>query len=214
MINDEMKHVLVLDPHADDGILGCGGTISKLIRNGIAVSYIIFSICEESKEPPFDIDIADKEAREATGSLGICKEGLKILRFKVRKFSYFRQEILEILTQERKRIDPDLVLIPSTYDTHQDHKVISEEGIRAFKFRSILGYEMPRNNFSFPSNFFIELSEMDVEAKFYALDAYESQKERENYSDPQFVHSLMRFRGGQVNGKWAEAFEPIQLIIK
>ncbi len=43
-----MKKILVLAPHTDDGEFGCGGTISKLVREGNDVFYVAFSSCEKS----------------------------------------------------------------------------------------------------------------------------------------------------------------------
>ena len=40
--------ILVLAPHADDGELGCGGTLSRLIEEGSRITYMCFSMCEES----------------------------------------------------------------------------------------------------------------------------------------------------------------------
>jgi LmbE family N-acetylglucosaminyl deacetylase len=42
------KNVLVLAPHTDDGELGAGGTIAKLIENGANVYYAAFSTAEAS----------------------------------------------------------------------------------------------------------------------------------------------------------------------
>ena len=49
--------VLVLAPHTDDGEFGCGGTISKLIYQGVEVHYVAFSACEQSVLPEFPSDI-------------------------------------------------------------------------------------------------------------------------------------------------------------
>ncbi len=39
----KFKIVYVLAPHTDDGELGAGGTITKLIENGAEVYYFAFS---------------------------------------------------------------------------------------------------------------------------------------------------------------------------
>ena len=132
------KNVLVLAPHTDDGELGCGGTISKLIEDGVCVTYVAFSIAEESVPPNFPCDILSKEVKEATRILGILPQNLIILNYKVRKFNYVRQEILEDLVKLRNTNTYDLVFIPSLNDLHQDHSTIAEEGLRAFKHASIL----------------------------------------------------------------------------
>ncbi|NOZ35754.1 MAG: hypothetical protein GXO80_10710 [Chlorobi bacterium] len=44
----KFKKALVLAPHTDDGKLGAGSAISKLIETGTQVSYAAFSTAEES----------------------------------------------------------------------------------------------------------------------------------------------------------------------
>lgn len=45
---ENCNNILVLAPHTDDGELGMGGTISKLIADGKEVTYVAFSTAEES----------------------------------------------------------------------------------------------------------------------------------------------------------------------
>jgi len=47
-MNLPFKKALVLAPHTDDGEFGCGGTISRLVREGCTVKYVAFSDCKES----------------------------------------------------------------------------------------------------------------------------------------------------------------------
>ena len=143
--------ILILAPHTDDGELGCGATISKFIKEKKEVFYIAFSIAEESVPSGFPKNILENEVKKATKVLGIKSENLIINKFKVRNFPKYRQEILEEMVVLNKKINPDLVIMPSSFDIHQDHKTIYEEGLRAFKNTSILGYEFMWNNFSFGS---------------------------------------------------------------
>lgn len=91
------KNVLVLAPYTDDGELGLGGTINKLITEGKRVTYVAFSTAEESVPPGFPKDILKTEVRNATAKLGIKSENLIIYSYQVRKLNYVRQEILEEL---------------------------------------------------------------------------------------------------------------------
>lgn len=68
---EAFQKVLVLAPHTDDGELGCGGTIHRLIQLGKEVHYVAFSTCEESVPEGFPKDILTKEVKAATASLGI-----------------------------------------------------------------------------------------------------------------------------------------------
>ena len=54
---NNIKNVLILAPHTDDGELGCGGTIAKLIEEGSEVYYAAFSVCETSVPEGYTINI-------------------------------------------------------------------------------------------------------------------------------------------------------------
>ncbi len=205
------KRVLVLAPHTDDGELGCGGTIAKLASEGVEVYYIAFSLCENSLPEGLPPNTLEIEVKAATKVLGIAPENLIIFNFPVRMFKTYRQEILEELIKVRNRVQPDLVFLPCSTDIHQDHQVIFEEGVRAFKHVSILGYEMPWNNISLNTTSFVILEEAAIQIKAEALKAYASQGHR-NYLNENFIRSLATTRGVQIGTPFAEAFEVIRWI--
>ena len=211
MLNQK-RRILVLAPHTDDGEFGCGGTIAKFIEEGNDVYYAAFSACQQSVLPQFPSDILITEVKEATRILGVQPSNLVLFDYDVRTFGYRRQEILDDLIRLRADIQPDLIFMPTLADVHQDHKTIAEEGMRAFKFNSILTYELPWNNFSFQTSCFIHLSEENVQTKVKALQAYQSQAHRP-YSDEDFIRSLARTRGVQIGTRYAEAFELVRWII-
>ena len=78
------KKALVLAPHTDDGELGCGGTMARLVEGGCEVRYVAFSIATRSLPPGFEPDVLAQEVREATAELGIPEErgdlgGIRVL---------------------------------------------------------------------------------------------------------------------------------------
>ena len=210
MIN-KVKKVLILAPHTDDGEFGCGGTIAKLVEQCVEIHYVAFSACEQSVLPQFPSDILITEVKEATKILGIEKENLHLLKYDVRTFNYKRQEILDDIIKFKKKINPDLVFIPSLNDIHQDHATIANEAVRAFKFTNILSYEMPWNNFNFATTNFFILREEHMQTKIRALKKYKSQMHRP-YANEEFIRSLARTRGVQIGQQYAEVFEVIRLI--
>ena len=207
-----MNKILVLAPHTDDGELGCGATISKFIKQKKELFYVAFSIAEESVPLGFPKNILEKEVKKATRLLGIKSKNLIINKYKVRNFPEYRQEILENMVLLNKKIKPDLVIMPSSFDIHQDHKTIYEEGIRAFKNTSILGYEFMWNNYSFGSTLLSVVSEKDIKLKIAALDQYKSQSKK-LYAKEKLIKGLANFRGLQISTEYAEAFEVIRWII-
>ncbi len=205
------KKVLVLSPHTDDGELGCGGTIAKLIEEGSEVYYAVFSICEASVPEGFPKNILETEVEKATKVLGIKPKNLFIHRYSVRTFPQNRQAILEDLIELKNNIKPNLVLMPSPKDIHQDHNTIALEGIRTFKNTNLLGYEIIWNNISINTQCFFILQDKHLNKKIQALECYESQKLK-HYLNEEFIRSLAITRGTQIGSKYAEVFEVIRLI--
>jgi len=206
------KQILILAPHTDDGELGCGGSIARFIEEGKDVHYVAFSICTRSLPPHLAPDPLAKEVQVATKLLGIPDSNLVLFDYDVRRFKEYRQDILEELIKLKQRIDPEIVFVPIAKDIHQDHQVIAEEGLRAFKNVSILGYELPWNNLSFNTQCFMKLQEGHIKKKIDALNAYDSQKHR-SYLNADFIKSLATVRGVQINSSYAEAFEVVRWVV-
>src|SRR3954470_2541180 len=146
---ESWKRVLVLAPHTDDGEFGCGGTMARLVQTGADVRYVAFSIATRSLPEGFPPDTLAKEVREGTTERGSAAPNLTLHDFEVRTFPERRQDILELLVALWEEWRPDAVFQPSLHDVHQDHQVVAAEGLRAFKRTTVLGYEIPWNNFDF-----------------------------------------------------------------
>ena len=206
-----LTRALVLAPHTDDGEFGCGGTMARLVEAGTDVRYVAFSIATKSLPEGFPPDTLAREVREATAEIGIPESGLTVQDFEVRTFPERRQEILELLIALWEDWAPDAVFMPSLRDIHQDHQVVAAEGLRAFKRTTVLGYEIPWNNFNFDHQAYVGLEERHVERKVAALERYASQQHR-NYANPEYIRSLARTHGINVNRDYAEVFEVYRIV--
>jgi LmbE family N-acetylglucosaminyl deacetylase len=203
--------VLVLAPHTDDGEFGAGGTMARLVEAGIEVRYVAFSIATKSLPDGFAPDTLAREVREATTELGIPESNLTVHDFDVRTFPDRRQDILELLIALWEDLKPDAVFQPSLHDIHQDHQVIAAESLRAFKRTTILGYEIPWNNFDFAYQAYVSLEKKHLEQKVAALAKYASQRHR-RYSDPEYIWNVARTHGTNVNRDYAEVFEVYRVV--
>ena len=206
------RTILILAPHTDDGEFGCGGTIAKYVEQGVRAIYVAFSAAEQSVLPHLPRDILRTEVRRATAALGIADQDCLVFDFEVRRFPELRQAILDKMIELSKICRPDIVFLPSANDTHQDHQIIAQEGFRAFKRTTMLGYEVPWNNLDFRTSCFVDLSESNLEAKIRAVGTYESQKHRE-YASAEFIRSLALTRGVQIGKRYAESFEVVRWVI-
>lgn len=207
-----INRILLLAPHPDDGEFSCGGSLKKWADEGKEIWYIAFSPCDKSLKEGLEPGTLYNELPNALAHLGITSKRIITHFFPVREFPKYRQEILELLIEFRKEVQPELVLLPNSQDIHQDHQVIHQEGIRAFKHTRMLGYELPWNNFNFTNNTHVVLERKHIEAKIKAIREYKSQAFR-NYTDEEFFYGLAKTRGIQINKSYAEAFEMIRWIL-
>lgn len=209
---ENIKKVLILAPHTDDAELGCGGTIARMIEQDIEVYVAAFSTARASLPPGSDPDLLRKEFNAAMDTMDVPDKRRFIYDYQVRKLNYSRQEVLEELVKLRNRIQPEMVLLPSGSDLHQDHEVIYNEGLRAFKDITVWGYELPWNHITFSAQAFVKLDQQHLDKKWEVLQAYESQFEKNrNYFTREFIEGLARVRGVQVKANYAEAFEVIRI---
>jgi LmbE family N-acetylglucosaminyl deacetylase len=156
-----------------------------------------------------------KEFVAVMGNLGMSEKDYEVFGFGVRHLAEHRQEILDKLVQVRKHFQPDIVIGPSLKDFHQDHNVVANEMVRAFKASSsIICYELPWNHVTFDTQLFVRLGREHISRKTEILNNYESQLiGGKNYLSEDFVYGLARVRGLQCNSEYAEAFEVVRWMI-
>ena len=212
-MNFQIKRVLVLSPHVDDGEIGAGGTIARFTEEKVEIFYVAFSLAEKSIPEPYPKDILQAECKQASRELDIPESNIFLHNFPVRFFPQYRQDILEELVKINRELHPNLVICPSSNDVHQDHVIIQNETVRAFKKNaSIWGYEHPWNNLSFTTDIFVRLEERHIKKKIKAMKAYSSQSFR-SYFDENYIEALAHTRGVQVDLRFAEAFELLRFLI-
>lgn len=202
---------LILSPHVDDAELAMGGTIAKLVRKQERVHVIAFSTGNpESGSNQQEFCESMERFKPKLGSDSLTYE---LCYFPCRRFHEKRQEILDLLVTTRENMDIKRVFVPARWDVHQDHRVITEEAIRAFRFASILGYELTWNGvWESHISCFNPLESIYIETKINALARYRSQEARP-YMKPELVASLAKIRGMQIGYYYAEGFEVIRWIM-
>jgi len=203
----EPKKILTLAAHTDDVEIGCIATLHKFKDADIKV--IAFSLA-----PGEDVTHEFKNSMDILKSSWTRKGTVEydLYEMEMRELGYNRQKILDILYEESSNTNYDLVMCPSSFDTHQDHKVIRDECFRAFKKTTIFGYEMPWNNRKFESDVFVEVSESDLKNKLKHFNCYKSQVNRSFFSE-EYIRSMATYRGFQCGVQYAEAFELIRMVI-
>ncbi|MBM2846439.1 MAG: family deacetylase [Bacteroidetes bacterium] len=206
MLSLTNKTVLAIAPHVDDVELGVGATIHSLARNN-TVYYVALSLPPLVKKEEFM-----NEFRNSVTHLGIESSRIILRDYDPRNLFDARSDILQLFFDLNKELKPDLVFIPNSKDIHQSHEVVYAEARRAFKYRTLLGYELPWNSMEFSMDVFVTVTKEDVDAKIDAINAYKTQKQRMFFSND-IVGDLARVRGKQIGAQYAECFELIRLIL-
>lgn len=192
--------ILVLSSHPDDAELGAGGTLAHIQEEKVGFCFTAHSAFHHLLP----------EMKNAWEILKIGYLPDHDQNFKHREFN--RQHVLDMLIRLREEFKPKLVFTHSSFDCHQDHKVIYEESVRAFKHCTILGYNLEWNNVGNADfRHYKSLPFSAVEKKLQALACYESQSHR-TYFDKEYQYAQMIFNGQKIDSLYAEKFEIIRWV--
>ncbi|MEX0621842.1 MAG: PIG-L family deacetylase [Candidatus Woykebacteria bacterium] len=229
MISLKNKKLLVVAAHPDDETLGCGGLISKIkevggkvyvpfLTNGTTQDFSAKGIStsrEREKEIESVANFLDYDDYKISlpGNeyhLQLDKIGQKQLIHEIER----GQDI------SLEQIKPDIIAFHSHKDYNQDHEAVAKAAfsacrpaVKTSKFvpETILSFEEPMDFWSLEQNinpnFFVELSQKQLNKKLAALKLYKSQlKERGNPRHLDAIRSLAIYRGSAIGKIFAEGF--------
>ena len=221
-------NVLVIAPHPDDEVLGCGGTIHRLAGDGHRVTVVIVTRGWSPLYALQDVERVQDEARRANQLLcgtepmflDLPTTGLKDLpAYKI------NGAVRDVITS----VDPQWVFLPFPGDRHEDHRSVYSAACVALRpirpnptVATIACYETPSETHwhspglepAFDPNWFVDISD-HVDAKLQALQCYQSQLKPDQAPparQPEAVRSLARWRGATVGLHAAEAFVIVRRI--
>lgn len=200
------KKILFVGAHPDDIELGCGALLAHIEGR----SDVLCVTLSDNQENPALSNLV-QEHRRSMDVLGVPEQNVILEQFETRKFARDRQEILEYLYQLNRQHQPDLVLVHSKQDIHQDHGVVTHEALRAFRGTSVLGFDVLRSSHGFFPHFLVEVTEADVERKVAALAEYETYADK-YYFDPDTVRSTLVRHGALAERPFAEGFDILRIV--
>lgn len=222
---DQIKRALVIAPHPDDEVLGCGGTIRKLSSSGTEVVVLVASRGKKGLYSEEKIRNVRSQAIEAHKLLGV-KETI-FFDFPAPELDLVSvSELSSALSGTIKEKRPDTVFLPHRGDIHHDHRAVFNAGLVASRpvngcsVKNIFTYETlsetewapPFGDDAFIPHLFVDITE-EFRIKTEAMKCYVSQIR--NFPNPRSVkslHALANYRGGTVNATYAEAFMIIRII--
>lgn len=220
-----LQKALVISPHPDDEVLGCGGTIAGLAAAGVEVR--VLSVAADVP-PLYAADVAEtvrREALQAHALLGVSESrfldhpSVELARMPVAELNHGIQQVVD-------DFQPHLVFLPFP-DRHLDHKAVFEAAMVATRpvaagwhIRTLAMYETisethwnaPLAEPAFTPDWFVDISGT-LETKLAAFQHYASQVQ----ADPgprsvRALNALAKFRGSQIGRREAEAFQTVRRV--
>ena len=199
----DAKRVLVLAPHPDDEVFGCGGIVALLRDQGAAITLIVVTdgaAGGENRDGSLAVSRAD-ESRAAATLLGLSEP--VFWGYPDRGLVY-GEKLIERLSEVMLSVGADLVLLPSPTELHPDHQALALAGAEALRrqggSRRAAFYEI---NIPLPNpNLFIDISSV-AEQKMAAMACFTSQLQQQPYDKR--IEGLNRFRSYFLGAKVASA---------
>jgi LmbE family N-acetylglucosaminyl deacetylase len=222
------ERLLVIAPHSDDEVLGCGGLISKIKKAGGKVYVLIFNLGFEKDDTKKSQEKRKKEVQDAMNVLNV--DAFHLVhdqpdnnRDLDAKPLHSLIEIIESTsTVSLEKIEPTMVAIPTIFSHHQDHVHVHNACIAALRPIStpvsdvVLSYEAPEHSRwsaagVFEPNFFVEIDDV-INQKVLAFSKYNSQI-RPGGRDADSITNQAKYRGQEVGKNLCEAFYVHRFIL-
>ena len=215
---------LVFAPHADDEVLGLGGTIARLARSGEDVILAVLTGSGEGDHPLWPNTLWNEirsECRSSSQILGISEIIFKDLPAAcLDAIPSWRTN--QVVSDILETIKPTEVYVPFYYDLHKDHSAVAygvhvaaRPYLSSARFvRRILAYETlsetnvvpPYSSFNFQPNVFVNIEDT-IALKLDAMKAYKSQLQPNGFPRSlDAIRALATFRGSNIGVSAAEAF--------
>lgn len=219
--------VLVIAPHPDDEVLGCGGTIAYHSHNGDDVHIAIITKGSADLFPAEQVEQTRHEMQAAHTILGVNKTHL--LDFPAPKLDTIPEHILaDALRNLIYQIEPELLYIPHRGDIHADHRatyyaaLVAARPINSCSIRRILCYETlsetewapPLSSEAFVPTVFVDVSAL-ISSKLQAMTCFKGQlREPPHPRSIKAIEALAHIRGSTAGLPAAEAFMLVREVIR
>ena len=200
---------LIIAPHVDDDVLGCGGILDK-------DSFVIYCGLDETDIP--NRPSLDIRMNEIQSVRSLTKHNFEILNNLVNR--YKEHDLIGDFERIINDYKPDEVYIchPSY---NQDHRSVYDATMVALRphdknhfVNKVFVYEQPHMLFwdngdvNFKPNYFVPI-DIDKKIKIYKL----MKSQVRSFRDPEHVKSIAKLRGGQSKYDYAEAFQILRWVV-
>ncbi len=220
-----MQKILIVAAHPDDEVLGCFGSVAKMIAQGAEAYTLILGEGKTSRgEADKELEILNKEFEEANKSIGI--KGIFREHFPDNRFDCVDLlDIVKAVEMVKERVRPEIIFTHFENDLNIDHKITFQAVLTATRplpnecVKQIYSFEVLSStewNFraGFVGNVFFDISDT-IEDKIKAMSCYQSELCR--YPHPRSLEGIRlnaKAQGMRVGLEYAESFILIRDVRK
>ena len=217
-----MQKILVIAPHPDDEVLGCGGTIKKYAQLGANISLCVVTVAYMPEWPQEFIKDRPRQIRAAADVLGV--KDIHMLEFPTVMLDTLPQkEINEKIAGVVRKVLPDTLYIPHRGDLNRDHQLVHEAALVAARptagqsIKHVFAYEARSETewgfLPFIPTVYEDIQGSPLESKVEAMRVYASEvKDFPHPRSQEAIEALAKTRGSEAGLKRAEAFMLIRSI--
>jgi len=219
------QSIVVIAPHPDDEVLGCGGVMAKCSGRGDSVHVVVVTRGDPGLFDDGEIERTRTELGRAHELLGVAS--CSFLDFPAPKLDTIPvHQVSDKISAVLGKLKPDVLYLPHSGDLHHDHRVTFAAAVVAARplggssVKTILSYEtLSETDFgvegigdAFVPNVFIDITEF-VDLKLEAMRMYASQLQSAPATRSiESLRALARLRGGAIAVGSAEAFRLVRHI--
>ncbi len=229
MENCQKRRILVIAAHPDDEVLGCGGTMARLAREGNEIYTLMMGEGITARDEKRDRRLRQKELNflkkqviSANKILGV-KE-IFIHNFPDNRFdSVDLLDIIKRIEEVKRKIKPDIVFTQHEKDLNIDHQILYKAVLAATRpiagetVKEVYSFEaLSSTEWNYPLNFlpdvYFDISDT-LDIKIKAMEIYKS--ELKNFFHPRSLEGIKlnaRYWGMRVGHKYVEAFKTVRVI--
>jgi N-acetylglucosamine malate deacetylase 1 len=222
---DSVQRALIIAPHPDDEVLGCGGTIARLAASG---RHVHVAIVTTGRPPRVSQELVDRVRGEVARAHGVLQvRETHFLDFPAAELDGVpHADLNAAIDAVVSSVKPDLLLLPFLGDLHLDHQLAFVSGMVAARPRPshfprlVLAYEtLSETNWfapgitpTFSPNVYVDISD-HLDTKLAAFSCFESQMRAfPNERSLEALQALATLRGATVNLPAAESFVLIRHV--
>lgn len=213
--------IVVIAPHNDDEILGVGGTMAKLVKQGHEV--IVCEVTAGDLENEM-VQLQKREAIESHEMMGVKTHFMDLPVVGLREMT--TRELNVAFQKHLIDLAPDVVFLPHKGDMHIDHRMTIEASMVALRpvtfpnLKSIYAYETlsetdwntPSIDNAFIPTMFVDIAD-EIDTKLKAMECHKSQLcEYPHPRSLDAMKALAMHRGATVCKEYAEAFMVIREV--